>query len=84
MLEFLPYCKQTLTCKILQSAKFTNVQKAFFSDLYCNINLYLKMQGYRFMKEDICLFQTNLRVQDHNKLFDKLLKEDLQKWYAHW
>lgn len=28
--DCLPYCKQTLTCKILQSAKFTNVQKAFF------------------------------------------------------
>ncbi|XP_035217349.1 uncharacterized protein LOC118190703, partial [Stegodyphus dumicola] len=41
-------------------------------------------EGFLQMKEDVCMFQTNLRVDNHRKVFKKLLNEDLQKWYAHW
>ncbi|CAL1268996.1 unnamed protein product [Larinioides sclopetarius] len=36
------------------------------------------------LQEDICMFQSNLRLGSHHQLFEKLMKQDLQKWYAHW
>ncbi|KAG8182382.1 hypothetical protein JTE90_010745 [Oedothorax gibbosus] len=36
------------------------------------------------LEDDICMFQTNLPLGNHYKFFDKLLNQDLQRWYAHW
>ncbi|XP_054721163.1 uncharacterized protein LOC129230753 [Uloborus diversus] len=49
-----------------------------------SFNILNLTEGYLFMKEDVCMFHTNLRVENHNRLFRKLLNEEVQKWYAHW
>lgn len=42
------------------------------------------LQGFYHLDEDVCMFQSNLNVENHRMLFQKLLSQDLQKWYAHW
>lgn len=41
---------------------------------------------FYYLKDDVCMFQSNLRVRNHHQLFTRLAaqKEVKLKWYAHW
>jgi len=50
-------------------------------DSFTSLNL---TEAYRSVEDTPCQFETNLHMQNHTELFGRLLKEDLQNWYAHW
>ncbi|XP_015920738.1 uncharacterized protein [Parasteatoda tepidariorum] len=49
-----------------------------------SFNILNMTEGFYHLDEDVCMFQSNLNVENHQMLFQKLLSQDLQKWYAHW
>jgi len=49
-----------------------------------SFNILNLTEGFYDLKEEVCMFQSNLGVENHHKLFKKLLNQDLKKWYAHW
>ncbi|GIZ02323.1 uncharacterized protein CEXT_214141 [Caerostris extrusa] len=36
-----------------------------------------------FLEDDVCMFQSNLKIKNHRKLFELLSKHEAEKWYAH-
>lgn len=54
-----------------------------------SFNILNLTEGYLYSDEvasqDVCMFQSNLRVQSHHRVFQKIVLENVTGgWYAHW